>query len=164
MASKKKAKTKAKKTKKKAAVRKTAPKKAARKSATKKASAPKKAAPKKSAKAKPRSGGVTRTSAAAPAAEAAKPETPVAPPAGERIGVIEHYYSHLSVAVIKLESGALREGEVVHIKGHTSDFTQRVESLEVDHAPVSEAHAGQSVGMRVREHAREHDVVYKVAQ
>ncbi|MFL6623268.1 MAG: EF-Tu/IF-2/RF-3 family GTPase [Sulfurifustaceae bacterium] len=163
MASKKKAKTKAKKTKKKAAVRKTAPKKAARRSA-KKAPVSKKAAPTKSAKAKPRSAAVKRPAAAAPAAGAAKPEAAVAPPAGERIGVIEHYYSHLSVAVIKLESGALREGEVVHIKGHTSDFTQRVESLEVDHAPVSEAHAGQSVGMRVREHAREHDVVYKVAQ
>lgn len=158
MASKKKTKTKAKKTKKKAAARKAAPKKAARKSAPKKAAA-KKAAPKKRTKAKPQS------SAARPAAAPpAKPEVSAAPPAGERIGVVEHYYSHLSVAVIKVESGTLREGEVIHIKGHTSDFTQRVESLEVEHAQVNEAHAGQSVGMRVKEHAREHDVVYKVAQ
>jgi hypothetical protein len=80
----------------------------------------------------------------------------------ERIGVVTHYYSHLAVAVIELESGVLHEGDTIHIKGHTSDFTQRVGSMEVDHMHVSEARAGQSFGLKVMEHAREHDAVYLV--
>jgi putative protease len=72
-----------------------------------------------------------------------------------------HYYSHLSVAILKLETGSLRVGDVIHIKGHTSDFSQPVESMEIDHVHVNEARPGQSFGLRVKEHAREHDGVYK---
>jgi hypothetical protein len=95
--------------------------------------------------------------AAAPA-PAAKPA-----PAEERIGVVSHYFAHISVAALLMESGTLRVGDTIHVKGHTTDFTQRVDSLQVDHAPVSEVHSGQDFGVKVREHAREHDVVYKVA-
>ena len=80
----------------------------------------------------------------------------------ERIGVVTHYYSHLAVAVIELDSGVLREGDTIHIKGHTSDFTQKVGSMEVNHMHVSESRAGQSFGLKVIEHAREHDAVYLV--
>ncbi len=89
---------------------------------------------------------------------------PAPPPASERIGVVTHYYNHLSVAIVQLETGNLRVGELVRIKGHTSDFTQPVESMEVEHVPVNEVRAGQVFGLRVKEHAREHDVVYKVVQ
>ena len=65
---------------------------------------------------------------------------------------------------MQLETGNVRAGDVVHIKGHTSDFTQRVESMEIDHVHVSEVRPGQSFGLRVKEHAREHDVVYKAKQ
>ena len=90
-----------------------------------------------------------------------KPAAPAIPPGTERIGVVTHYFSHLSVAIVQLETGSVRAGDVVHIKGHTSDFTQPVESMEIDHVRVSEVRPGQSFGLRVREHAREHDVVYK---
>ena len=89
------------------------------------------------------------------------PAAPVAPPGMERIGVVTHYYNHLSVAILKLEKGILRVGDQYHMKGHTSDFAQPVDSMEIDHAHVNEARPGQSFGLRVREHAREHDVVYK---
>jgi putative protease len=150
MATKKKAKAKATKKKKakapKAAVRKKAvPKKVA---AKKKTAARAKAAPK--AKAKPRKPAVTPP-----------PAAPVAPTGMERIGVVTHYYNHLSVAILKLEKGILRVGDHIHIKGHTSDFAQPVDSMEIEHAHVNEARPGQSFGLRVREHAREHDVVYK---
>ena len=88
---------------------------------------------------------------------------PPPPPPGERIGVVTHYYGHLSVAVVKLEPGTvLRVGDNIHIKGHTSDFGQRVESLQVGHAPVSEVGPNDDFGLKVGEHAREHDVVYRV--
>ena len=90
-----------------------------------------------------------------------KPAAPAIPPGTERIGIVTHYYSHLSVAIVQLETGNLRVGDFIHIKGHTSDFSQPIESMEIDHVHVSEARPGQSFGLRVKEHAREHDVVYK---
>jgi hypothetical protein len=64
---------------------------------------------------------------------------------------------------MQLEPGAtLRVGDVIHIRGHTSDFTQKVESLEVDHAPVAEVGSKDDFGLKVNAHAREHDVVFKI--
>jgi len=83
-------------------------------------------------------------------------------PPGERIGVVTHYYSHLSVATLRLESGTLRVGDVIHIRGHTTDFSQEIDSLEVNHAPVTEVGPNTDFGLKVVQHAREHDVVYKV--
>ena len=93
---------------------------------------------------------------------ATAPAAPLVSPNEERVGVVAHYYSHLGVAVVELHAGVLREGDTVHIKGHTSDFTQKVDSIEIEHMHVSEARAGQSFGLKVKEHAREHDVVYRV--
>ena len=96
---------------------------------------------------------------------APKPKTPKAPAPlpGERIGVVTNYYGHLSVAVVKLEPGiTLRVGDNIHIKGHTSDFGQRVESLQVGHSPVNEVGPDDDFGLKVVQHAREHDVVYRV--
>ena len=99
-----------------------------------------------------------------PKPKAAKPVTPPpAPLPGERIGVVTHYYGDLAVAVVKLEPGTmLRVGDNIHIKGHTSDFGQRVESLQVGHSPVQEVGPNDDFGLKVTKHAREHDVVYRV--
>ncbi len=77
--------------------------------------------------------------AAKPARGAIRPRpTSVQPVSPEdRIGVVTHYYGHLSVATMRLEPGAtLHVGDVIHIRGRTTDFTQRIKSLEVDHAAV----------------------------
>jgi hypothetical protein len=82
---------------------------------------------------------------------------------GQRIGVVTHYYSHLSVVAMQLEPDTtLRVGDIIHIRGHTSDFAQNVDSLEVNHAPVTEVGPNDDFGLKVVEHAREHDIVYKV--
>jgi hypothetical protein len=115
---------------------------------------------------------------ARPTAKSAAKPTPASPPAqpviatarlpaqpappGERIGVVTHYYNHLSVATLRLESGTLRVGDVIHIRGHTTDFSQRVESLEVNHEPANEVGPNDDFGLKVVGHAREDDVVYKV--
>ena len=142
MATKKKAKTKARK----------------KKAPTRKLAVRKKAAPKKKTATKTKS--TPKAKRAVVVKPAAMP-TPATPPGMERIGVVTHYFNHLSVAILKLEKGALRVGDFIHIKGHTSDFSQPVESMEIEHVHVNEARPGQSFGLRVREHAREHDVVYK---
>ncbi|MBI5611571.1 MAG: hypothetical protein HY942_00665 [Gammaproteobacteria bacterium] len=139
------------------------------KAKTKKKSVKTRAAParkkKPAAKAKPKARAAKPK--AAVRAKPAAPKAPAAPPVAiageERVGIVTHYYSHLAVAIIRMERGNLREGDTVHIKGHTSDFRQRVESMEIDHVHVAQVGAKQEFGMRVVEHAREHDVVYKVA-
>jgi hypothetical protein len=98
--------------------------------------------------------------------KAVRPQAPVAPerPApGERIGVVTHFYGAPSVAIVKLETGTLRVGDTIHIQGHTTDFSQRVESLQVEHAAVDEAGPNDDFGVKVTQQVREHDVVYKVA-
>ncbi len=145
MATRKKAKTKAKK----------------KKTSTGKRVVRRKVAVKK--KTKPKAKAAPRAKWAAARVPAPIPK-PAAPPGTERIGVVTHYFSHLAVAIVQLETGSMRAGDVVHIKGHTSDFTQPVESMEIDHVRVSEVRPGQSFGLRVKEHAREHDVVYKAKQ
>ena len=101
------------------------------------------------------------------AAEAIKPPPsraaqPVS--SAQRIGVVTHYYGHLSVVAMQLEPGAmLRVGDVIHIHGHTTDFTQKIESLEINRAPVIEVGPNDDFGLKVIEHAREHDAVFKVA-
>ena len=73
-----------------------------------------------------------------------------------------HYYGHLSVAAIRLESGGLSVGDTIRVLGHTSDFRQRVQSMQVEHQAVTEAAKRQEIGLKVTEHARENDLVYKV--
>ncbi len=79
-----------------------------------------------------------------------------------KIGAVTHYFNHLHVAGVAITDGELAEGDTIHVKGHTTDFQQTVVSMQIDNQPVDTAKAGQSVGIEVIEHAREHDTVYKV--
>ena len=78
------------------------------------------------------------------------------------LGRVIRYFSKISVAAIEITQDSLSMGDTVHVKGHTSDFTQKIDSMQIDGQPVEEATAGQSVAFKVLGHAREHDVVYKV--
>lgn len=78
----------------------------------------------------------------------------------QAIGVVTHYYSHLGVAVVQLNTGKLRTGDQIRVKGHTTNFAQTIESIEYEHRHVEEAVAGQCVGLKIIDHAREHDIVY----
>jgi len=82
----------------------------------------------------------------------------------EEIGRITHYFSRIGVGVLEITAGELRVGETIHIKGHTTDFYQKVESMQVEHQPVSVARKGDSVGLKVIEPVREHDKVFKVTE
>jgi putative protease len=100
------------------------------------------------------------------APKAARPQVAIAPERpvpGERIGAVTHFYGAPSVAIVKLETGTLRIGDTIHFQGHTTDFSQRVESLQVEHAPVDAVGPSDDFGVKVTQQVREHDVVYKVA-
>jgi translation elongation factor EF-1alpha len=79
-----------------------------------------------------------------------------------KIGTVTHYYNHLHVAGVIISDGELHKGDTVHIQGHTSDFIQKVGSMEMDHEHVDVAKPGDDIGLSVIEHAREHDSVYLV--
>lgn len=78
-----------------------------------------------------------------------------------RLGEVENYYGKIGVIVLKLEE-KLAVGDIIHLKGHTTDFTQTVESIQIEHKNVKEANPGDSVGIKVNEKVRKGDIVYKV--
>ncbi|UCD03864.1 MAG: translation elongation factor-like protein [Candidatus Woesearchaeota archaeon] len=81
---------------------------------------------------------------------------------GEKeIGKISHFFSHISVAVIEL-TDTLKVGDEIHVQGATSDFIQKVESMQIEHNQVEEATAGQSIGLKVNDRVREGDDVFKI--
>ena len=80
----------------------------------------------------------------------------------ERVGRVEKYYSSLHVAVVEVTAGPLRIGDMIHVRGSTTDFEQPVESMQIEHSPVERAEPGQRVAIQVLAKARQHDMVYKV--
>lgn len=89
------------------------------------------------------------------------PQEETAESLGQEVGKITHYFDKIGVAVIEL-SAALKTSDKIRVKGSTTDFTQGVDSMQIDHNPVEEAKAGQSIGMKIAEQARPNDKVYKV--
>ena len=79
----------------------------------------------------------------------------------KEIGKITHYFSNIGVAAIKL-SDSLKVGDTIHIKGNTTDFEQRVESMQVDRTDISVAKAGDEVGIKVKEKVGKKDKVFKM--
>ncbi|MCD6448682.1 MAG: translation elongation factor-like protein [Thermoplasmata archaeon] len=80
----------------------------------------------------------------------------------EEIGYVEHYFSKIGVAAIKITKGNLKIGDKIHIKGATTDFEQIVESMEINRQKIEEAKPGDEVGIKVIDRVREGDKVYKV--
>ena len=76
------------------------------------------------------------------------------------IGRVSHYFSHLSVAAVEL-SEPLAVGDRIHIRGHTTDLVQDVESMEVEHAAVENANAGDDIALKVDDHVRDHDLIFR---
>lgn len=79
----------------------------------------------------------------------------------ELIGEVTHFFSKIGVGIIKLKK-PLKSEDVIHIKGATSDFEQKVDSMQIDHKNVDKAKKGDEVGLKVEDKVREGDQVYKV--
>lgn len=80
------------------------------------------------------------------------------------IGKITHFFSKLNVSIILVTYGELKVGDKIHLKGHTTDFFQEIYSMQAEHAAVTKAKEGESVGIKVMFPAREHDLVFKVME
>ena len=80
----------------------------------------------------------------------------------QEIGFISKYFGKINVGAIDLTAGELNTGDVIHIQGHTTDLEETVTSMQIEHASVSEAKAGDSIGLKVSEKVRRGDKVFKV--
>lgn len=77
-------------------------------------------------------------------------------------GRVEKFFSKIQVAAIRITEGELKVGDTIRIKGHTTDFEQKIESMQIEHVPVDKATKGQDVGIKVKEKVREGDLVYLI--
>ena len=82
----------------------------------------------------------------------------------EQVGVIVKFFAKPSVAAIEVTGGGIKKGDVLKYKGHTTDFTEEVVSMELDNQPIEEAKVGELIGIKVKERVRENDKVYKVVE
>ncbi len=82
----------------------------------------------------------------------------------KRVGIITHYFGKIGVAVMKIESDSVKVGDSIHIKGKHTDFTQTVDSMQVEHESVDTANAGDEVGLKVTDQVHEKDEVYLVSE
>lgn len=80
------------------------------------------------------------------------------------IGVVTHYFGGPSVAVVRVSEGELASGDRVRFLGHTTDFTETITSMEVNHQKVERARAGEEVAIQVIGRVRQHDRVLKVVE
>lgn len=78
------------------------------------------------------------------------------------VGTVIHYFKGPSVAIVRLTEGELAVGDRVRFHGHTTEFTEEVTSMEVNHQKVQVAKAGEEVAIQIVDRARPHDQVFKV--
>jgi putative protease len=82
--------------------------------------------------------------------------------AEQEIGVIQHYFDKISVAIITVTQGELNVGDTVHIKGHTSDVSTQISSMQFEHKVIEKVKVGESAGIKVPSKVRIQDKVFKV--
>jgi translation elongation factor EF-Tu-like GTPase len=82
----------------------------------------------------------------------------------QKIGVVEHFFTHVSVAAIKITGGELKIGDTIHIVGAHTDFKQKVNSMEINRNPIERVTIGDEVGIKTNERVREKDIVYKLTE
>jgi hypothetical protein len=78
-----------------------------------------------------------------------------------KVGIVSHVFEKIGVAILDI-SEPLQTGDTIRITGHHTDFTQKVESMQVEHQNVKKTEGGQCVGLKIIGEVREHDLVYKV--
>ena len=84
--------------------------------------------------------------------------------AEEQVAVIVKFFAKPIVAALEVTNGTITKGDLLKYKGHTTDFTEEIASMEIDNQSVDEVKAGDLVGVKVKERVREGDKVYKVSE
>ena len=82
---------------------------------------------------------------------------------GDSIGEVTHFFPHVKAAVIKLKKNTLSVGDTIYVKGHTTDFEQKIKSMQINHKPIEKASKGQEIGLKVRSKVRHGDKIFRVS-
>lgn len=82
----------------------------------------------------------------------------------EKVGLVIKFFAKPGVAAIELTDGSLSLGDKIRFKGHTTDFQQEVISMQVENSSVDHAEVGSSIGIKVSDRVRSHDVVYRIKE
>ncbi len=82
----------------------------------------------------------------------------------KEIGYVSNYYKNISVAAVEITNGTVSVGDTLHFLGHTTDFESTVDSMQIDHESITEAKAGDSIGLNVSAKVRKKDKVFKTAE
>ena len=82
----------------------------------------------------------------------------------KRIGTIIDYFAKVGVLAFRVEEDGLKVGDTIHVKGHTTDLTQEVTSMQIDREAIEEAKVGDDVGIKAKDRVRKGDAVYKVIE
>ncbi|MDE0887272.1 MAG: translation elongation factor-like protein [Myxococcota bacterium] len=81
---------------------------------------------------------------------------------GKPIGRVQDYFAKVGVVAVRLEK-PLAVGDKLRVKGHTTDFTQPVKSIQIEHESVDRASRGAAVGIKVKKKCRRGDSLYKLS-
>jgi len=82
----------------------------------------------------------------------------------KEIGIVDNYFNQIGVASIKITSGSLSIGDTVHFLGSTTDFEQKIESMQVDHEAVEKVSKGKMAGIKTNDRVRKLDKILKVIE
>ena len=78
------------------------------------------------------------------------------------VAQVVDYFSHVGVVALKVTAESIDVGDVLHFKGHTTDFTEEVKSIQIEHESVEKVKVGDVAGIKVSDRVRAHDHVFKV--
>ncbi|MGD2278535.1 MAG: hypothetical protein PVH45_00390 [Candidatus Omnitrophota bacterium] len=78
------------------------------------------------------------------------------------VGEVVHYFRKVKAAVIKVKKSGVAIGDRIKVKGHTTDFDQKIKSMQIDHEPVESASKGKEVAIKVGKKVRRGDKVFLV--
>ena len=79
-----------------------------------------------------------------------------------KVGEVTHYFPHVKAAALLVLKDSIKVGDEIYIKGHTSDFKEKIASIQLDHAVIQEGRKGQEIGLLVKKRVRIGDSVYKL--
>jgi hypothetical protein len=78
-----------------------------------------------------------------------------------RIGKVTHFFNRINVAVLEV-STELKVGDAILFLGHSTEFSQIVESMEILHRKVLLVPPGSEVAVKVLMPVRSGDVVFRI--
>ena len=77
------------------------------------------------------------------------------------LGKVVHYYDKAMVAVIRLDDGGLKVGDELRFVKFPEEFSQAIQSMQIEREAVDSAEKGQEIAVKVSQPAKEGTVVFK---